>query len=79
MWLPLRGENLWIAKSGSPGAYAVILDFVITLRSQPNLNSGPPMSGQGGGEGRKIGESDVKRMVLFSFRPHPGLPRMVRD
>ncbi|MCY2992667.1 MAG: nucleotidyltransferase domain-containing protein, partial [Planctomycetota bacterium] len=24
---------------------------------------------------RKTAESGVKRMVLFSFRPHPGLPR----
>ncbi|MCY2989487.1 MAG: hypothetical protein NTY19_16670, partial [Planctomycetota bacterium] len=30
---------------------------------------------QVGGEGREIGASGFKCMVLFSFRPYPGLPR----
>ena len=38
MWLPLRGENLWITRRGSPRGQSVILNFVITPRSQPNRN-----------------------------------------
>jgi hypothetical protein len=40
MWLPLRGENLWITRSGSPRGHSVIVDFVITPRSQTGTESG---------------------------------------
>ena len=40
MWLPLRGENLWITRSGSPKGHSVIRDFPITLRSQTGTESG---------------------------------------
>jgi hypothetical protein len=40
MWLLLRGENLWITRSGSPRGHLVIVDFVITPRSQTGTESG---------------------------------------